>query len=339
MRVLVTGAGGQLGTDVVAALSGRVPTGGRSGDPATGRLGLRTACDVIAADHDRLDVSDRGAVWAAVDGLRPHVVVHTAAWTAVDACEGDPDRAYAVNALGTRHVAEAARRAGAHVVYVSTDYVFDGTATRPYVEWDQPNPMSVYGRSKLAGEQELDPGSTVVRTSWVCGAHGTNMVKTVLRLAGGPGPLRFVDDQWGSPTFTADLAGVLAVLATDRLPGTFHVTNAGVTSWYGFARAVLEAAGDDPDRVEPISTVSLDPPRPAPRPANSVLDNAALRLMGMAPLPDWRDALGRLLAATDLSAGKDVSERKDLSAGQGVSAATALAARKGRVPMPARDLR
>jgi dTDP-4-dehydrorhamnose reductase len=301
MRVLVTGAGGQLGTDVVDALSGRVPIGGRSGDPATGRLGVRSPCEVTAADHALLDVADRGAVQTIVEGVRPHVVVHGAAWTAVDACEGDPDRAYAVNALGTRHVAEAARRVGAHVVYVSTDYVFDGTSTRPYLEWDPPHPMSVYGASKLAGETELDPGSTVVRTSWVCGAHGANMVKTVLRLAAGTGPMRFVDDQWGSPTFTADLAGVLAVLATERLPGTFHVTNSGVTSWFGFARAVLEVAGHDPGRIEPIATADLDPPRPAPRPANSALDNAALRLMGMAPLPPWRDALERLVAATALA--------------------------------------
>jgi dTDP-4-dehydrorhamnose reductase len=298
MRVLVTGAGGQLGTDVVEVLAGKVPSGGRVNDDATGRMGVRSPCHVIAADHDRLDVADRSAVLTAVEAVRPHVVIHAAAWTAVDACEGDPDRAFATNALGTRFVAEAARRVGAHVVYLSTDYVFDGTSTRPYREWDTPNPQSVYGASKLAGEQELDPGSTVVRTSWVCGAHGANMVRTVLRLAGSPGPLRFVDDQWGSPTFTADLAGVVAVLATDRVPGTFHVTNGGVTSWYGFARGVLEAAGHDPERIEPITTAQLDPPRPAPRPANSALDNAALRFMGMALLPDWRDGLARLLAAS-----------------------------------------
>ena len=296
MRVLVTGAGGQLGRDVVDALEGRVPAGGRADDPATGRLGTRPPCDVVAADHAGLDVADRDAVLAAVDALRPDVVVHAAAWTAVDACEDDTDRAFAVNALGTRNVAEAARRIGAHVAYVSTDYVFDGTSATPYREWDATNPLSVYGRSKLAGEGELDPGSTVVRTSWVCGAHGANMVGTVLRLASGPGPLRFVDDQWGSPTFTADLAGRLAVLATDRVPGTYHVTNAGVTSWYGFARAVVEAAGDDPDRVEAIATAELHPPRPAPRPANSALDNCALRLLGMPLLPDWRDGLARLVA-------------------------------------------
>jgi dTDP-4-dehydrorhamnose reductase len=299
MRVLVTGAGGQLGTDVVEALAGRVPSGGRADDPATGRLGRRTPCEVVGADHAQLDVADRDAVQSTFEALRPQVVVHAGAWTAVDACESDPDRAYAVNALGTRHVAEAARRVGTHVVYVSTDYVFDGTSPRPYLEWDTPNPMSVYGRSKLGGEVELDPGSTVVRTSWVCGAHGANMVRTVLRLASGTGPMRFVDDQRGSPTFTADLAGVLAVLATERLPGTFHVTNAGVTSWYGFARAVLEAAGADPERVEPITTAELDPPRPAPRPANSALDNAALRLLGMPLLPDWRDGLARLVGVTE----------------------------------------
>ena len=298
MRVLVTGAGGQLGSDVVDVLSGRTPTGGRSGAGRSGRAGAGAAHEVTAADHARLDVSDRTAVQSIMEVVRPHVVIHAGAWTAVDACEGDRDRAYAVNALGTRHVAEAARRVGAHVVYVSTDYVFDGTSPRPYVEWDTPNPMSVYGASKLGGERELDPGSTVVRTSWVCGAHGANMVRTVLRLATGPGPLRFVDDQRGSPTFTADLAGVLALVATERLPGIFHVTNAGVTSWYDFARAVLEAGGHDPGRVEPIATAQLAPPRPAPRPANSALDNAALRLMGMDLLPDWREALGRLVAAT-----------------------------------------
>lgn len=197
--------------------------------------------------------------------------------------------------MGTRHVAEAARRHGSHVVYVSTDYVFDGTSDHPYVEWDTPNPLSVYGRSKLGGEQEIDPAWTVVRTSWVCGYHGSNMVRTVLRLSEQHGPMRFVDDQRGSPTFTADLAEALAQLARERLPGVFHLTNTGVTSWYGFAREVLEAAGHDPGRVEPISTAELDPPRPAPRPANSVLDNAAWRALGMDPLAGWEEALGRLV--------------------------------------------
>jgi dTDP-4-dehydrorhamnose reductase len=297
VRVLVTGAGGQLGRDVTDALSGAVPTGGLEGAVSTGRLGLRTPVEVVAAGRDRLDVVDRTAVMTAFEEVRPDVVVHAGAWTVVDGCEEDPDRAFAVNALGTRHMAEGARRYGAHLVYISTDYVFDGTSARPYLEWDRPNPLSVYGRSKWGGEKELDPGATVVRTSWVCGAHGANMVGTVLRLAQGTGPLRFVDDQHGCPTFTADLAGAVAVLATERLPGIFHVTNQGVASWYEFARAIMGAAGLDGGRVEPITTAELVPARPAPRPVNSVLDNGALRLAGMPLLPDWQDGLGRLVPA------------------------------------------
>lgn len=297
MRVLVTGAGGQMGSDLVIALSGAVPPGGRRSSllGPEGAAAVARDVDVTAADHASLPVEDRVAVLEAVLVLRPDVVVHAGAWTAVDACEADPDRAFQVNALGTRNVAEASSKVGAHMVYVSTDYVFDGTSPRPYVEWDEPNPLSVYGRSKLGGERECSPDATVVRTSWVCGASGANMVKTALRLAAGEGPLRFVDDQHGSPTFTADLAAAIVTLGLDRRPGTYHVTNAGSTSWFGFVQAVLKAAGKDPGRVEPISTADLDPPRPAPRPANSVLDNAALRLGGLPLLPEWQDGLARLV--------------------------------------------
>jgi dTDP-4-dehydrorhamnose reductase len=179
-------------------------------------------------------------------------------------------------------------------VHVSTDYVFDGSTPTPYVEWDATNPISSYGRSKRGGELEVDPASTIVRTAWVCGAHGGNMVKTVLRLADRP-ELAFVDDQRGSPSFTADLAEAIRRLAVARLPGTFHVTNQGETTWYGFVREILELSGNDPDKVRPITTAELDPPRPAPRPANSVLDNAALRLGGLPLLPHYRDSLARLL--------------------------------------------
>lgn len=282
LRILVTGAGGQLGTDVVRAASGE------------------THHEVVGASHADLDVGDRDEVLAAVTSLRPALIVHAAAWTAVDACEADHDRAWRVNALGCRYIAEAAAVAGSHVVSVSTDYVFDGTSPDPYVEWDRPNPLGVYGRSKLGGEEELRsvlPSATVVRTSWVCGANGSNMVKTILRLASGDGNLRFVDDQRGCPTFTEDLAAMLLRLGTARRAGLFHVTNQGATTWFGFAQAVMETAGFDPARVEPISTKTLDPPRPAPRPANSVLDNAALRLAGIRLLPDYHEPLERTVKA------------------------------------------
>jgi dTDP-4-dehydrorhamnose reductase len=275
VRVLVTGAGGQLGRELVQAFDGH---------------------EVVALDHARGDVTDRDAVLQAVTTVAPEAVVHAAAWTAVDACEGDPDRAYRVNALGTRHVVEAARRVGAQVCFVSTDYVFDGSKPEPYVEWDPPNPASVYGRSKLAGERELDPGAILVRTSWVCGRHGHNMVKTILRLAGEHDELTFVDDQRGHPTFADDLATMIRRLVLERRRGLYHVTNQGAVSWFEFARAVLDAAGLEPNRVKPIATADLDPPRPAPRPPNSVLDNAALRLGGVALLPHFSEPLGRLVA-------------------------------------------
>jgi dTDP-4-dehydrorhamnose reductase len=256
--------------------------------------------ELLATDIGTMRLEDRDAVQHVVRAFRPDLVLHGGAFTAVDACESEVDLAYAVNAVGTRHVAEAAVAVNAHLLYVSTDYVFDGRSERPYREWDAPNPLSVYGASKLAGERECPPGSTIVRTSWVCGAHGANMVKTALRLAEGTGTLRFVDDQHGSPTFTADLAAAIVTLGTDRRPGVFHVTNVGTTTWWGFVRATLEAAGADPGRVQSISTPELDPPRPAPRPANSVLDNMALRLSGLPPLPDWEDGLVRLVNALSI---------------------------------------
>jgi dTDP-4-dehydrorhamnose reductase len=282
MRVFLTGAGGQLGHDLIASLAG-----------------LPSTPDVVATDHASLELSDRDAVLAAVLGTEPDVVIHAAAWTAVDACEGDRDRAFAVNALGSRHVAEAAARVGAPVYYVSTDYVFDGSKDGPYVEWDDTNPQSAYGASKLAGEHEVlarAPGSAVIRTSWVCGEHGGNMVKTILRLAGEHDTLRFVDDQRGHPTFTADLAPAIVRLVLDRRPGVFHLTNQGEVSWFEFAREVLRASGADPERVQPIATADFTPPQPARRPANSVLDNAAWRLSGLPPTRDFREPLAELVA-------------------------------------------
>jgi dTDP-4-dehydrorhamnose reductase len=298
VRILVTGADGQLGRDVVDALAGRVPVGGRRCQ-LLGPEGPRPelAHEVLATDIGTMRVDERESVLHHVLSFRPELVIHGGAFTAVDLCESEVETAFAVNAVGTRNVAEAAAMVGAHVVYVSTDYVFDGTAGRPYNEWDTPCPASVYGASKLGGERECRPGSTIVRTSWLCGAHGNNIVATALRLAEGEGELRFVNDQHGSPTFSADLAPAVITLGLDRRPGVFHATNQGATTWWGFVRAVLVEAGEDPERVRGIATSELDPPRPAPRPAFSVLDNMALRLGGLPPLPEWQDGLSRLVPA------------------------------------------
>ena len=276
MRVLVTGAAGQLGHDLVEAC--RV-----AGD------------DVRDVDRTALDVGDRDRVADLVSDVRPEVVVNCAAWTAVDACESDPERAMRDNGDAVRWLREACDAAGAHLVQISTDYVFDGTLERPYVETDATNPQSVYGQSKLAGELAAGERSTVVRTSWVCGAVGGNMVKTVLRVSAERESLSFVDDQRGCPTFTADLAPLVRRLAFERRPGVFHATNQGAVSWYEFVRDIVAAAGRSPDMVHPIATAQLDPPRPAPRPANSVLDNAALRAAGIPLLRDYREPLRELV--------------------------------------------
>jgi dTDP-4-dehydrorhamnose reductase len=277
MRILITGAGGQVGRELV-------------------ELARVHGDDVTALTHTDVDVTRIGDLSAAVMSARPDVVVHAGAWTAVDACESDPARAHAVNGVGTRNVADAAREVGAHLVYLSTDYVFDGSKSTPYVESDAPNPASVYGRSKWEGEQALDPASdTIVRISWVCGRYGNNMVKTLLRLAADGVNPAFVDDQRGHPTIVADLVPMLRQFADERRAGLFHVTNQGAVSWYEFAREVFAIAGHDANRVTPISTAELDPPRPAPRPANSVLENAALRAAGLPLLRDFRESLPSLV--------------------------------------------
>ncbi len=275
--VLVTGASGQLGTDVVTAF----------GDRAVG------------VDRGALDITDDTAVRDLVRAVEPSIIVNCAAYTAVDACETNVELAHAVNGVAPGLLASAAAAVGAHLVHVSTDYVFSGTKPDPYVETDPTHPRSVYGRSKLEGELAVGPDATIVRTSWLCGAHGPNMVKTILRLADSHPQLTFVDDQRGHPSFTADIAPALVELADERRAGIFHLTNQGVVSWYEFAREVLAVAGHDPDRVSPCATADLDPPRPAPRPANSVLDNAAWRAAGKPPTRDFRDPLRELIANLD----------------------------------------
>lgn len=277
MTVLVTGRDGMLAADLVSVLERR----GES---------------VIATATAELDLTSPEQIDAVVSAVRPTVIVNTAAITDVDWCETNEPLALAVNGTGVGALAAAATTIGAHLVTLSTDYVFDGQKSAPYREDDVPNPQSAYGRTKLAGERLVGDDHTVVRTAWLSGAEGRSIVHTVLRLLEGDDVLRFVDDQRGSPTFTTDLAVALAELALARTPGTFHLTNAGNVSWFEFVREIARQTGADPARVEPITTADLDPPRAAPRPANSVLDNAAWRDAGGSPLRDYESALAALLA-------------------------------------------
>jgi dTDP-4-dehydrorhamnose reductase len=257
MRVVVTGAHGQLGMEVVRVLAS-------------------TGHEAIAAPRDQ--------VAETIAGAAPERVIHCGAWTDVDGCEADPELALRANGEGTRLVVDAARACGAHVVYVSTDYVFDGEQLEPYVESDAPNPLSAYGRSKLAGEEALRPSDAVVRTSWVCGPAGKNIISAVVQLAAGTAPLRFATDQRSIPTLAADLAPMLVRVSDEERDGVWHITNQGAVSAYELAREVLRHIGADPNRVEPIEAKELG--RPAPRPSNSVL--ASERLGAEEQLPDWR---------------------------------------------------
>ena len=277
MKLLITGAAGQLGTDLVLSAQ-------------------KSGHQVIATIHADLDITDKSQVDRVVGEAKADAIIHAAAWTAVDACESDPQRAMSVNRDGTANIVLAARKSGSRVIYISTDYVFDGTKPTPYIESDLPNPQSVYGASKLAGEQQLDlTTDEIVRISWVCGEHGANMVKTILRLAATNPTLTFVDDQIGSPTFTSDAAPMIIEIATAGLAGIWHVTNQGSTSWFGFARDVLTCAGLDAGRVIATTTKLLQPARPAKRPTNSVLENAQMRKANLALLDDYHIPLQRLV--------------------------------------------
>jgi dTDP-4-dehydrorhamnose reductase len=269
MTALVVGAGGQLGSDLLRVL----------GPSARG---------LTRAD---LDVTDAAAVRDAVGAIRPDVVYNAAAWTDVDGAEKDEDAAYAANATAPAHLSLAAAEHEARFVHVSTDYVFAGDATRPYDVADPTAPRSAYGRTKLAGEHAvLANGGYVVRTAWVYGQTGGNFVKTMARLERERDTVSVVADQRGSPTWSRDLAtGLVALATTAPAYGIYHCTNTGEATWYDLARAVFEEVGADPDRVRPCSTDEF--PRPAPRPAYSVLSDRAWRAAGLAPLPHWRDAL------------------------------------------------
>ena len=278
LRILVTGAGGQVGSEVAAHLPHH---------------------EVVALDRAACDLGNRDSVEQAVAAVEPAAVINCAAWTDVDGCEADPQRAVLINALGVRHLAVASARVGAHLVHVSTDYVFAGDKHGSYDEWDEPAPRSVYGRSKLGGDREVaaHAGSwAVARTSWVFGRRGRNFVDTIVGRAREGAPLRVVDDQRGCPTYAPDLAGALARLAVERRAGTYHVTNQGACTWHDLAVAAVELAGLDPSVVGTTTTAELG--RPAPRPSNSVLSGAAWLAAGLPPLRPWREALAERLTST-----------------------------------------
>lgn len=268
-RYLVTGAGGMLGADLLDALAGR---------------------DVTALTRTDLDITDAVAVRAAVAGH--DVVINAAAYTAVDAAEADEAAAFAVNAAGVGHLVSAAAETGARLVHLSTDYVFGGAADRPYAEDSSRAPLSAYGRSKAAGEEAALAYSPtyLVRTAWLYGSRGPSFPATMLRLAAERDTVSVVDDQVGQPTWSHDLAeAIVRLLDTEAPFGIYHGTNSGETTWYGFARAVFEEAGLDPDRV--TATDSSAFVRPAPRPGYSVLGHDAWRRAGLEEMRPWREAL------------------------------------------------
>lgn len=300
---LVTGAGGMLGQDLLAALAHE---------------------DVIAvaADRTALDIADPARVREAFAAHRPAVVVNCAAWTAVDDAESREDAALRVNGTGPAVLAEACREHGAVLIHVSTDYVFAGDGTRPYAEDAPTAPRTAYGRTKLAGEravlETLPDTGYVVRTAWLYGAGGASFVRTMIRLEGVKDTLDVVDDQRGQPTWTVDLADRLVRLGRAALAGTapagvYHGTSGGETTWYGLAREVFRLLGADPARVRPTTSGAY--PRPAPRPAYSVLAHERFAAAGIEPVRDWRTALEEafpaLLAAERPSENALVSGRPD----------------------------
>ena len=273
-KILVTGGGGQLGQELERELYHE---------------------HLIVLPRNQLDITNYEDVDLAVKTHQPDVIINAGAFTAVDQCESEPDLAYAANALGPAHLVRAADRYRARVVQISTDYVFDGTQSRAYRETDKTNPSSEYGRSKEAGEQAMRPEDLIVRTSWLCGAHGSNLLKTVVSLASQGTPMTFVTDQIGHPSFTSDVASTIRDLVLKEANGTFHVTNQGIVSWYEFVKEILKALGKPTDLVTAIKTEELIPQRAALRPANSVLDNLALRVAGLPELPDFRESLPQVL--------------------------------------------
>lgn len=278
MRVLVTGVKGQLGSDIAAELKLR-------------------AEECIGADIADFDITDRGATVGTIKKYMPDCVIHCAAFTDVNGAEEKRGLCERINVLGTENVALACNEADAKLIYISTDYVFNGEGMRPYKPNDERNPINFYGMTKSLGEDKVRsicPKHFIVRTSWVFGKNGTNFVKTMLRLGEQMEGLTVVDDQIGSPTYTPDLARLLCDMAATERYGTYHATNEGFCSWYDFAKKIMELSGIGCN-IKPIA--SKDYPSPAKRPQNSRLSKEKLVQNGFYKLPPWEDALKRFIKA------------------------------------------
>ena len=304
MKIFVTGVGGQLGHDVVnnAAARGHEVVGA---DIQPSYSGIQDGSAVVSAPYYQVDITDREAVRKSIDQIRPDAIVHCAAWTAVDAAEDEENRAKvdSINHLGTLYIAEAAKAADAKMVYLSTDYVFDGQGDRPWEPDDKCyKPLNVYGQSKLDGELAVSGTLDkyfIVRIAWVFGLNGKNFIKTMINVGKTHDTVRVVNDQIGTPTYTLDLARLLVdMLETDRY-GYYHATNSGgYISWYDFCCEFYRQYGLD-TKVIPVTTAEYGLSKAA-RPANSRLDKSKLAQAGFTPLPDWKDAVRRYLAEAQL---------------------------------------
>jgi dTDP-4-dehydrorhamnose reductase len=271
-KVLVTGSNGQLGIDIVKHFKEK-------------------GYETYGFSREKMDITDLDSVQNVFSRVKPEIVIHCAAYTKVDLAETNVDQAFLVNAVGTRNVSVEAQKYNAKLVYVSTDYVFNGDGKESYNEFDETSPLGVYGKSKLAGEnfvKSLTSKYFVVRTSWVYGAEGNNFVKTMIKLAENNSEIKVVDDQVGCPTYTVDLAKQIELLVQTEKYGTYHISNSGNCSWYEFAKAIFKRM-EKPVNILPVSTSEF--PRPAKRPSYSVFDHMALRLNGFPKVRPWEEAL------------------------------------------------
>jgi dTDP-4-dehydrorhamnose reductase len=287
MRILIAGCRGMLGTDLMEHFSQQ---------------------PVIGLDRPQIDIADLDQCLGHVQELRPEIIINAAALTQVDYCESHEEEASLINGNGAGNLAKAAASVGAALVHYSTDYVFNGLKTEPYREEDLPNPLSVYGKSKLLGEELIRlhcKEHLILRTSWLFGLHGANFIATILKVAGKEKKLRVVNDQFGSPTYTKDLAAHTAHLIRAGCRGTYHLTNSGSCSWYELAVKCVELSGMTGVSVAPVTSEQF--PRPAPRPFNSILANARLLREGLPEMRDWQQAAREYVGLLVSSPGYDIS--------------------------------